>query len=168
MDADVGVFGFVFGFAFGLAGVFFGGETTEDGEHGGERAVERVGAVSSAQEPLVEEVYVAVGAVEPFLFLPRAEFDFVFEEFFEIFRPVAVIFRIRLERGSFKGTLERGEGIARVTEITKTFAFFVSASEGDFWNSFRDWREHELLLLRLLICSGVSSRVIFETFSVAN
>ena len=126
MDADVGVFGFVFGFAFGFAGVFFGGETAEDGgEHGGERAVGRVGAVSSAQEPLVEEVYVAVGAVEPFLFLPRAEFDFVFEEFFEDFRPVAVIFRIRLERGSFKGTLERGEGIARVTKITKTFAFVL-------------------------------------------
>ena len=40
VDADVGVFGFIFWFAFGLAGVFFGGETAEDGrEHGGERAV---------------------------------------------------------------------------------------------------------------------------------
>ena len=86
------------------------------------------------------------------MFLPRAEFDFVFEEFFEDFRPVAVIFRIRLERGSFKGTLERGEGIARVTKITKTFAFVLLArARGDFRNSFRDWREHELLLLPLLI-----------------
>ena len=101
---------------------------------------------------MVYKVGVAVREIEPLLFLAGAEFDLVFEELFEIFRPVAVVFRVRLERGTFKSAFERSEGVSWVAEVAKSFILVLrTRARGDFWNGFRDMREYELLLVPLLL-----------------